>query len=653
MASSCDRPSPSGSSSSTPTAGAPPTSHILSYPSATSSPPHGTKRPLATAKTSSRSGASYPRKRAVSACLVCRSRKTKCDNQRPRCGFCQQTGAECGYNESEKLATFDAASLAILDKLAHLEALIQGQKPPAQPHHHHHHHNSPSVIDEEDAHDLRSLDATPAPSLSSGDTLHLQVPLSLAMGSRVEETLQWPIFAGLVPGVDNIIAPLFAIPDDDDSANNGTDQLDPWRADIPALAQRFFRNVHTKNPILEFSLLENWVYQVSVGGFGHDAQSCLVLLVCALGALSAPYDPQSMSLNAPQQTTRYPSRTIAGNFFAAARRRLGIVLTSNSLTAVQCLFMAGIYYSYSMQQFAAWKMFNAASVAFMGHLRRSSSSSSPATPASPHTTGFEQRLYWSCLKSELELCQALNTLPSGLSQIPYPHAFPSPPRTLQPTSTADSDTTWFYYLAEIALRKLEAAIVTAFPPGPSPETTTTLHLPSLLATAREFTLQLSSWRDFLPPVLHFPSDPYAPCADERLQYLRARFWWTVSRVHRPFVYLAVHHAHSPAVQGEDVRAFVRDGLQAYCGFILATVVGHRHHGAWLGLRAGAGYALEMLAVAAAARDARSVLPERWREGVGFVKSCLRYWEGEVGDARGLREAVERVEVGLGFTQGVA
>ena len=57
------------------------------------------------AKRPSRSAASYPRKRAIGACLVCRSRKTKCDNQRPRCGSCQQTGAECGYNEGERLAT--------------------------------------------------------------------------------------------------------------------------------------------------------------------------------------------------------------------------------------------------------------------------------------------------------------------------------------------------------------------------------------------------------------------------------------------------------------------------------------------------------------------------------------------------------------------
>ena len=52
----------------------------------------------------------------MSACLVCRGRKTKCDNQRPQCGFCKQTGAECVY-EAEKLATYVFVFFASLTPL--------------------------------------------------------------------------------------------------------------------------------------------------------------------------------------------------------------------------------------------------------------------------------------------------------------------------------------------------------------------------------------------------------------------------------------------------------------------------------------------------------------------------------------------------------
>lgn len=42
----------------------------------------------------------YPRRRALQACQICRSRKTKCDNERPTCGGCSMLGVECNYNEA-------------------------------------------------------------------------------------------------------------------------------------------------------------------------------------------------------------------------------------------------------------------------------------------------------------------------------------------------------------------------------------------------------------------------------------------------------------------------------------------------------------------------------------------------------------------------
>lgn len=42
----------------------------------------------------------YPRKRALQACQICRTRKTKCDNERPTCGSCNAMGVECSYNDA-------------------------------------------------------------------------------------------------------------------------------------------------------------------------------------------------------------------------------------------------------------------------------------------------------------------------------------------------------------------------------------------------------------------------------------------------------------------------------------------------------------------------------------------------------------------------
>lgn len=104
----------------------------------------------------------------------------------------------------------------------------------------------------------------------------------------------------------------------------------------------------------------------------------------------------------------YPSSEISARYFSAAKKRLGLVISSNKLVAVQCLFLAGIYHMYTMNQFAAWKMFNAASVSCEGYLHRKErakaadvSSGTLSLPSSEPTRHLEQRIYWSCLKSEL------------------------------------------------------------------------------------------------------------------------------------------------------------------------------------------------------------------------------------------------------------
>jgi hypothetical protein len=68
----------------------------------------------------SRGSSAYPRKRAVTACQVCRARRTKCDQKKPFCSFCESIGAEC-TSAPAALSTFDPASLAIIERLDSLE----------------------------------------------------------------------------------------------------------------------------------------------------------------------------------------------------------------------------------------------------------------------------------------------------------------------------------------------------------------------------------------------------------------------------------------------------------------------------------------------------------------------------------------------------
>lgn len=69
----------------------------------------------------SRTSAAYPRKRSLTACDMCRQKKSKCDNVRPRCGACVRAGnTNCRYRSDDPSAdysSYDPASLTILSKL--------------------------------------------------------------------------------------------------------------------------------------------------------------------------------------------------------------------------------------------------------------------------------------------------------------------------------------------------------------------------------------------------------------------------------------------------------------------------------------------------------------------------------------------------------
>ncbi|EGW30792.1 uncharacterized protein SPAPADRAFT_72715 [Spathaspora passalidarum NRRL Y-27907] len=68
-----------------------------------------------------RATATYPRKRALTACDTCRLKKIKCDNVRPRCGSCTKNGnMNCHYrtdDQQKDYSSYDPASLNILSKL--------------------------------------------------------------------------------------------------------------------------------------------------------------------------------------------------------------------------------------------------------------------------------------------------------------------------------------------------------------------------------------------------------------------------------------------------------------------------------------------------------------------------------------------------------
>jgi hypothetical protein len=121
---------------------------------------------------------------------------------------------------------------------------------------------------------------------------------------------------------------------------------------IPTLVDRFIQNVHTKNPILDLESLIRSGRHAAEFGLQWDAQSCLVLLACALGCISQPFTtsiqfPQTarslhdgMGWRAPgfNSSSGTPLREGEAYFMMACRR---IGLLRYSVIGAQCHFFAG------------------------------------------------------------------------------------------------------------------------------------------------------------------------------------------------------------------------------------------------------------------------------------------------------------------------
>lgn len=141
----------------------------------------GSKRPAA------RGTAFYPRKRANTACQVCRARKTKCDNQKPTCSYCLSVGAKCIQSPVD-LSAFDPASLKILERLDELESLIKEPWNAAQ---------GGGIDSPGDLESPKELSSANAPYKSTDDLN--DIPLRSILPEKVESLLLWSAFGDRLP----------------------------------------------------------------------------------------------------------------------------------------------------------------------------------------------------------------------------------------------------------------------------------------------------------------------------------------------------------------------------------------------------------------------------------------------------------------------
>lgn len=73
------------------------------------------------------------------------------------------------------------------------------------------------------------------------------------------------------------------------SPNTGRLRMSTERADVRPLVERFFSSVHTKNLILDQDSVQVCTNRYYEDGPLFDMPTCLVLIICALGAMAAPF----------------------------------------------------------------------------------------------------------------------------------------------------------------------------------------------------------------------------------------------------------------------------------------------------------------------------------------------------------------------------
>lgn len=105
-----------------------------------------------------RMAAHFPtRRRVTQACLLCRTRKTRCDAAQPRCGFCTANDVDRVYRDSQQ-PRIDHGTQVLLDRIQLLEDRITGPMySAAQPANYPPHYQGERIIPSGgNEHDIRS-----------------------------------------------------------------------------------------------------------------------------------------------------------------------------------------------------------------------------------------------------------------------------------------------------------------------------------------------------------------------------------------------------------------------------------------------------------------------------------------------------------------
>jgi hypothetical protein len=560
-----------------------------------------------------RGTAFYPRKRANTACQVCRSRKTKCDNLKPSCSYCLRVGANCIQSPVD-LSSFDPASLKILERLDDLEKVLRETR------------NEVPTFRE------LTPDDGPEDEELSG------IPLRSILPEKMESLLLWSVLSRDMSAHTTLQNdPSQPSP----SYSPGCTSLsDIDTQGVKVLLDNFFDHIHCKNPILEEAAARRVVLNVVIEGIDWSPGSCLTLLICALGKIATPLDA---TYHLRPDSTPYLE---AQALFQAAQKRIGTLMARSDIISAQCFFLSGVFLMSTFRPFEAWRYFSQAlaTCQTLPFLQRASVSE----PDTQLGETQQEAVYWSAWKSERELRGELSlpdfSMPYA-SSVLYPPFFPTPPHPLESTKTTASSrqhTAWLFYLSEISLRRLSSRTCNDIMELHRASSCNMDFLKKLALLIPAYETQANEWSESLPPELSISA---APIEDNGCCFvLRGHLVNFFERLYWPFVMAhlaALEQGITTPIPG---RQFVEKGLEYHVLNVEINEAGflHRHHGTWLMIRALVRSATVLLA----ARLLGSRMPSGWHHACERIMQVLRAWEEDVPGLANHRNFLEEVLHGL-------
>lgn len=272
-------------------------------------------------------------------------------------------------------------------------------------------------------------------------------------------------------------------------------------------------------------------------------------------------------------------------------------------------------------------------------------------------------------RSTSELAHEYGLDISPLAQLADPPSLPTPPNPLtndgiltsklviplaNPALVKIQEKSWYYYLTEISLRKLEIQIHASFErlqdeiwPLPvvmrNEEEKVSLRdfLDCIVSGISEFETQLQSCWDRLSSAMDIElEDVKTGCPDELCEYLRIKFFWIKHDLLRIALNIILHlqannsqwvlASEFPGLNQTLVR-MANDGLSVSVNIMQVGINTHRNHGSWFGPRITVMSALEVIA-ARKSGNPHLKIPHGFESAARSLSAALEWWQPQIPDA---------------------